>query len=359
MSKRSKIWFSLLGLPFLLIIVGACFRQKLADHLYALALSDNSRGTSELETEAFRLLELSSWLGNVEAMVDLGFDYASGRGTKADLAASADWYERAAERGDAQGMLDLGLAFYTGQGVTADNAKAVEWMQKAADGGDAQAMFNMGVFYFEGKIVPPDHANAVEWWTKAVDAGSQPAILNLANVYARGDGVEKSFKHAFELYLKDADDFHEPNAAYVVGGTYLGHGEYRDVAFDSKKGLYYMGMAANGGVTSAMLSMADYARDTEHDVGEYKRFIEMAADAGYNPALFTAVELLVHAELPESERSNVSLTSADLDKAKNYLSVLKSHGEMTDRERARLVVLEEIVELQSKRLAEVTAPTAQ
>ncbi|MCY2953688.1 MAG: tetratricopeptide repeat protein [Planctomycetota bacterium] len=74
---------------------------------------------------------------------------------------------RLADKGDVDAMFNLGWMYANGRGVPQDGKQAVEWYRKAADLGDAKAMFNLGVMYANGSGEAKDEKQAVEWYRKA------------------------------------------------------------------------------------------------------------------------------------------------------------------------------------------------
>jgi TPR repeat protein len=329
------------------------FHNKIGDYLYQQATADRSLETPAMESRAVNMLKVSAWLGNADSMAALALAYANGDGTPVNLAISADWSARAAAGGNSDGMEYLGEDFLAGRGVDVDKAKAFGWFEKAAEAGNSAAEFNIGVLYAEGNIVTKDHVQSAYWLTKAVDAGSTKALLNLANDYANGDGVKKDNTRAFQLYLKAADLAHSPTAAFNVGMTYFGRGLTGvSVPNDSQKGLYYLKMSANGGLMPAILAMAEYAKDTEHDSEKYKDYMEKAADTGYKPALFVVSCLLLHKGIPEEDVPLSETSSDDLARARQYLATLRKSDRLSNDENEFINELESRLEFFSMRSGE-------
>jgi|tagenome__1003787_1003787.scaffolds.fasta_scaffold20985753_5 TPR repeat protein len=163
----------------------------LAEHWYLAAANQNGwaeamRKLASLYRDkgnyegAFRLYRDAVLAGSLDARVDAGWMYETGKGRASpDVEEALCLYRTAAEAGSASGMLAMGRAYQDGVGVTRDLAKAKEWYRKAADAGSAEAMNAMGRLYQNGWGVTRDRMEAIRWYRMAKDAGSRLAAGNL------------------------------------------------------------------------------------------------------------------------------------------------------------------------------------
>ena len=146
--------------------------------------------------------------GDPKALFEIGGRYAEGRGTKADLAEAAKWYERAADAGFAPAQYRIGNFYEKGTGVARDVAKAKTWYQMAAEQGNASAMHNLAVLFAMGADGTTDNDSAGRWFTKAAELGVKDSQFNLGILSAKGVGVpqnlEESYKW-FALVAKNGD----------------------------------------------------------------------------------------------------------------------------------------------------------
>ena len=142
--------------------------------------------------------------GDSSAMVDLGMNYAYGRGVPKDYQKAVSWLRKASDAGDAAGMNNMGVMYANGYGVTEDYQQAAAWYRKAAEAGYVLAMANLGSMYENGKGVPRDSQQALGWYRKAAQAGSTSAMYDLGVMYENGDGVVKNQQQAVEWYRKAA-----------------------------------------------------------------------------------------------------------------------------------------------------------
>jgi hypothetical protein len=148
------------------------------------------------EVENVRRYRMAAEAGNKDAMNNLGFMFADGRGVAKDDVEAVRWYRRAAEAGNAFAMGNLGFMYQEGRGIARDDVEAVRWYRKAVEAGNAFAMGNLGFMYAEGRGIAKDDVEAVRWYRKAVEAGDGLAMHNLGFMYLNGRGVSKDSRNA-------------------------------------------------------------------------------------------------------------------------------------------------------------------
>jgi len=138
--------------------------------------------------------------GDPKALFEIGSRYAEGRGTKADLAEAAKWYEKAAEAGFAPAQYRIGNFYEKGTGVARDIAKAKTWYQMAAEQGNASAMHNLAVLFAMGADGTTDNESAGRWFTKAADLGVKDSQYNLGILAAKGVGVPQNLEDSYKWF---------------------------------------------------------------------------------------------------------------------------------------------------------------
>ena len=108
-------------------------------------------------------------------------------------------FQQGAEAGLVDCMLDLGYFFDVGIGTRADKAKAMCWYKRAYRRGDAAAASNIAVLYQEqGR-----KRLAFAWYTRSAGLGDGDSSLELARLSLAGIGARRSVPRA-RRYLKDA-----------------------------------------------------------------------------------------------------------------------------------------------------------
>jgi hypothetical protein len=142
--------------------------------------------------------------GDSSAMVDLGMNYAYGRGVPQDYPKAVNWLLKASDAGDAAGMNNMGVMYANGFGVPRDYQQAAAWYRKAAEAGYVRAMANLGSMYEHGNGVPRDSQQALDWYRKAAEGGSSSAMYDLGVMYENGEGVVRNRQQAVEWYRKAA-----------------------------------------------------------------------------------------------------------------------------------------------------------
>jgi TPR repeat protein len=140
LGTRGKRW--LMAVLLLLVPVAAL---SLAPRAITLAPPPASAAVTALDT-ALAAYEAGDYRaartqlkpladrGSAVAETLLGVMAAKGQGGRADQAAAAGWWLRAANRGYAPAQLALAKALADGKGVTPDREAALVWAELAADG---------------------------------------------------------------------------------------------------------------------------------------------------------------------------------------------------------------------------------
>ena len=138
--------------------------------------------------------------GDAKAMFEIGSRFAEGRGTDADLAESAKWYERSAEAGFAPAQYRIGNYYEKGTGVERNVLKAKTWYQLAAEQGNASAMHNLAVLYAMGADGTTDNESAGRWFMRAAELGVKDSQFNLGILSAKGVGVPQSLEESYKWF---------------------------------------------------------------------------------------------------------------------------------------------------------------
>lgn len=112
-----------------------------------------------------------------------GVCYELGRGTRADDAAAAAWYERAASAGFPPAVNKYGIFLEKGRGgLERDPEKATAYYFKAAEENFAPAQYNLALCYERGIGVPRNSFSASNWYRRAAARGHSKARYAAARV---------------------------------------------------------------------------------------------------------------------------------------------------------------------------------
>jgi hypothetical protein len=144
------------------------------------------------EAKAFGFFKQAADLGDIAAMLNVGYFLDEGLGVKADKAAARDWYRKAYDLGDASAANNLAILCREQD----DLAGAADWFQKAADLGDGDAHVELAKIHLEGLGVAPDAAKAREHLEAAlalpVDNGEDDGEIDVDQPFISLAGHEEA-----------------------------------------------------------------------------------------------------------------------------------------------------------------------
>jgi TPR repeat protein len=120
-------------------------------------------------------------LGNVVAMVRLGFLYETGSGVKLDKKKAEELFRTAADRGSAVAQNKIAFLLHSGQKFE----EAFRYFALAADQGLTAGEFNLGNCHRDGEGTEVDLGKARYWFERAAAKGHEAAIQALAHLDAR------------------------------------------------------------------------------------------------------------------------------------------------------------------------------
>ncbi|TIS57959.1 MAG: peptidoglycan-binding protein [Mesorhizobium sp.] len=138
--------------------------------------------------------------GDARALFEVGSRYAESRGVKEDMAATAKWYEKAAEFGFAPAEYRIGNFYEKGIGVARDVKKAKTWYQLAAEQGNASAMHNLAVLFAMAADGVTDNESAAHWFQAAADLGVKDSQFNLGILAAKGVGMKQNLEESYKWF---------------------------------------------------------------------------------------------------------------------------------------------------------------
>ena len=280
-------------------------------------LSYNQR-VMERYAKALEWYEKAAYLGNAEAMNNIGKIYETGLTVEKDYEKALEWYEKAADLGNAEAMFNIGAMerddyekamkwykkakeryekaadlgdtsamvfigdiYRDDKYVEKDYAKALEWYEKAVDLGNAEAMLKIGSMYRDDEYVEKDYAKALEWYTKAADSGSVSAMKIVANMYEQGEYVEQDYKEAMKWYEKAADSGDSITMFRI--GAYYERGIF--VERDLDKAQEWYDKVVDSGDVDVMNYLGTIYRNVEQDPGKALEWYQNAADLGNAEAM--------------------------------------------------------------------------
>lgn len=194
-----------------------------------------------------RYLDSSATMGNADAMMEIGNNYAEGELVPRDTVKTLEWYNRAVAVGSTTAMKRLAGSHQSGEIVPLDKKRAVELYQMAADRGDLEALCRLGLCYEEGEGVVLNSRKAYNLYMQAADRGSNYGIFLVAMCYVEGVYVKEDMEQAAQWFLKGAEAG-DVRCAYYIGQLYA-NGE--GVKKNKKEAKRWLSVAAEAGMEAA------------------------------------------------------------------------------------------------------------
>jgi TPR repeat protein len=195
-------------------------------HVRAGQLIELGRGTEANPAEAARYYEAAAEAGNPDGAFALAELYRNGEGVAADPAAADRWYAAAAasyaspERAsDARAKERLGEMYLAGFGVPKDVPRGLALLDQAAKERTSAQLRLAELFAGEDGGIASDPARAAGYYQMAADAGRADGMYRLAELYATGEGVPEDGGRAVELY-REAAAAGEPRAYGKLADLY-------------------------------------------------------------------------------------------------------------------------------------------
>ena len=163
---------------------------------------------------------------------------------------------------------------------------AFGWALNAARAGHPQAAELTGRFYRTGMGVDTNYVKARKWLFRALYRGSVGANFELALLFSDEDNPAYNEEQAAE-HMENAIKKNEPRACLVAAEAKIASG------FSVRKSLKELTCAANGGIVSAMIYIADYYMAKRSPNAQYlaMQWLKKAADAGDENAMQRLADL--------------------------------------------------------------------
>lgn len=169
--------------------------------------------------------------------------------------------------------------YQTGTGVPADPARAMRWFELSAASGCSNALLNLGVLHMMGIGVPKDPARAAGYFRRAFERGNGTGAAYLGIMAYFGVGTNKDIKAA-EHWFKAGHKLNDPISTYDLGSLYSSTTEHPP---EPAKGAKYLRMAADANYVPAMQSLGIlliHHPELARGHNEAVRWLQAAADAG-------------------------------------------------------------------------------
>ena len=103
-----------------------------------------------------------------------------------------EYFKSAYYLGEEEAVINLGLCYLQGKGVKEDKKEAVKCFREAVKSTNSGiAYYNLGLCYENGGGVRKDYKKAIEAYGKAVENGESAGLVAIKNLYLKMNGNEK------------------------------------------------------------------------------------------------------------------------------------------------------------------------
>ena len=312
------------------------------------------QGQDELKSknysEALRLFQRASELGNSQAMAEIGALYYDGAGVEKDYSKALEYYSKAEKLGNAEAICNIGYLYANGLGVEQDSQKAYNYYIRAGELGEKVGYFNAGILCESGCGVPMNHLEALKCYKQSASMGYVAALRQIGLLYKTSYTFRGQYLEAYN-WLKKASDKGDLDSMYQIGLLFDGGYVYKPIFGDQlvsanpdendwqadwKKAYVWYKKAADLGHIESMMAVAEKHRcPTEFDnIDEAVPWWEKAADSGNTDAMVKLGDY--YRESNEQEALRWYKKASDLGNVKgteNYGSLTRSIKAMQDHER--------------------------
>ena len=269
-----------------------------AERLRRRGQAQSDRGSG---LKAFRLLLAAAKLGDEEAQVSVGYDYAYGIMRKANIGEAFRWWKRAYRQGSSAAAFNFGMYFRDAKKW----AQAVRWFERALQAGDEDGLIEIAKIHLR---YAGDRAEGLRYLNLAVAAKgrlTEPARLETARVlreekalssgdllYIEADLLDERgrYTEALPLLLKGAKA--GDTSCQILLGNYLSDGR-KGVPIDRKRAIYWYMRAYKQGDTTGASNLAMTYRKLG-DVDGALRWYELGVKLGDNEAHLPLANIWLH-----------------------------------------------------------------
>lgn len=222
--------------------------------------------------------------------------YTASKGYPLNRRKAVALFQEAAALGVSQAMNYLGVIYEAGECVPQDLQAAATWYYKAyqADGNNLLAKYNLGRIFLLGKGVTEDYDKAETLLTQVahVGVGNNPMLYGKSCYYLGSlmYGKYKDHAKAYAYFVKAAKYANEPDAWYGLG-CYVDKGFYPSNYNDPDGKIVISAENCYEKAASQGFAPVQHALGQKllkiNNVELGTKYIEKAADQGYEPAIKT------------------------------------------------------------------------
>lgn len=135
------------------------------------------------DDQALHMLQAAAGRDHLQAIIELGLNYYSGRWVKQDHAAARALWKRAATLGGAEAELRLAVTAVREENDPASDSTSVALLQKGTQDGSVLAQVVLAYCYENGRGVRQNKAEAARLYRAGAQRGSQDAYRSLVRMH--------------------------------------------------------------------------------------------------------------------------------------------------------------------------------
>ncbi len=135
------------------------------------------------DDQALRMLQAAAGRDHIQAIIELGLNYYSGRWVKQDHAAARALWKRAATLGSAEAELRLAVTAVREENDPESDNTSVALLQKGTQDGSVLAQVVLAYCYENGRGVGQNKAEAARLYRVGAQRGSQDAFRSLTRMH--------------------------------------------------------------------------------------------------------------------------------------------------------------------------------
>ena len=146
------------------------------------------------EKDAIDLLQKASAQNHIPAIIELGFNYYTGKYGLDDKQKGLEYWQLAEDFGSSEAAVRIAVAKVFGSLATNDLTQEFLLFEKSEQNGSLLAQFALGYCYENGLGVKKNLPTAVDYYRKSAQRGNQFAYEQLRRLYDNLRPPEKTFK---------------------------------------------------------------------------------------------------------------------------------------------------------------------
>ncbi len=341
----------------------------------------HSTGYDQAAEHVKKLRELAT-SGEPEFCLELGNAYYYGRGIDKDVYSAFQWYFESAKSNNPAALFNVALCYDEGIGIEENKIEALRWYKKAADAGVLPAKFNLAMYYKDGAkfssdsgdvFLEKDFQKSLKILKECSNSGFPPADRELAKMYLNGNNLKQDKILGLKL-LESSANKKDPEALYLLAKYKIETGVEVGMVFpmiekaaesnvvdafeligacyeigrgtpqNKDRAVQYYKKAAEAGVVSAQLRLADYSLNgiiIKHDIWQAIYWYKKAAAQNDPYALFmlgTFADQGIGENINKKKALKFFIKSAQLGfaRAQYNLAEYYSQGIISEKENAGL-----------------------